>query len=237
LFNYDFCTLICYYLSFFVVFFSHDFLGMPTDQKTTRGGIRPGAGRKKGSSVYGESTQAIRVPESMVPELKLMLVHRQQQFLQSKLVGSINTNAIRSADSSVFLPTRNASKIEVPLFSSKVAAGFPSPADDYIEKTLDLNDLLIQKPAATFFVRAEGESMLGAGTHPNDILVVDRSIKPVIGKIIICALHGELTVKRLKSVGDEIILGAENLAYTDITVKGEFDCVIWGVVTNVIHPV
>ena len=210
---------------------------MSSDQKNTRGGVRPGAGRKKGSSVYGESTQAIRVPESMVPEVKSMLRHRQQQFLQSKLADSIDTKAIRSAGSPVFFPALNASKIEVPLFSSKVAAGFPSPADDYIEKTLDLNDLLIQKPAATFFVRAEGKSMLGAGIHPNDILVVDRSIKPIIGKIVICALHGELTVKRLKSVGNEIILGAENPAYTDITVKEEAAFVIWGVVTNVIHPV
>ncbi len=223
--------------SLFLLFFITLFKLMSTHQKPTRGGVRPGAGRKKGSSVYGESTQAIRVPESMVSEVKSMLVHRQQQFLQSKLVGSINTSSIHSADSSVFFPAENASKIKVPLFSSKVAAGFPSPADDYIEKTLDLNDLLIQKPAATFFVRAEGESMLGAGIHPNDILVVDRSIKPVIGKIVICALQGELTVKRLKSVSDEVILGAENPAYSDITVKKEFDFVIWGVVTNVIHPV
>ena len=89
------------------------------------------------------------------------------------------------------------------MFTDKVAAGFPSPANDYIEKTLDLNDLLVQKPAATFFVRAEGESMLGAGIHPNDILVVDRSIEAVPGKIVICALNGELTVKRLKSIADE----------------------------------
>lgn len=223
--------------SIFLVIFSHSFLVMPTDQKHTRGGIRSGAGRKKGSSVYGESTQAIRVPESMLPEVKSMLLHRQQQFLQSESAGSNNVEAIRSVNSTVFFPARDANKVEVPLFSSKVAAGFPSPADDYIEKTLDLNDLLIQKPAATFFVRAEGESMLGAGIHPNDILVVDRSIKPVIGKIVICALQGELTVKRLKSIGDEIILGAENPAYADITVKKEFDFVIWGVVTNVIHPV
>ncbi len=210
---------------------------MSTANKPTRGGIRPGSGRKKGSSVYGESTQAIRVPESMVPEVKSMLLHRQQQFLQSKSADAIHTKTIHSANSAVFFPAINASKVEIPLFSSKVAAGFPSPADDYIEKTLDLNDLLIQKPAATFFVRAEGESMLGAGIHPNDILVVDRSIKPIIGKIIICALYGELTVKRLKSVADKIILAAENPAYADITVKEEADFVIWGVVTNVIHPV
>jgi SOS-response transcriptional repressor LexA len=83
----------------------------------------------------------------------------------------------------------------LPLFNGKVAAGFPSPADDYVEKNLDLNELLVQKPAATFFVRAQGESMLGAGIHPNDILVVDRSLEAVPGKVVICAINGELTVK------------------------------------------
>src|SRR5208283_3271949 len=73
-------------------------------------------------------------------------------------------------------PAPDRERLPLPLFTSKVAAGFPSPADDYIEKNLDLNELLVQKPAATFFVRAQGESMLGAGIHPNDILVVDRSI-------------------------------------------------------------
>ena len=98
----------------------------------------------------------------------------------------------------VLLPMPQPCALPLPLFSGKVAAGFPSPADDYIEKSLDLNELLVQKPAATFFVRAQGESMLGAGIHPNDILVVDRSIAPVPGKIVICALNGELTVKRLE---------------------------------------
>ena len=72
----------------------------------------------------------------------------------------------------------------------KVSAGFPSPADDYIEKTLDLNELLVQKPAATFFSRVQGNSMTGAGIFPNDILVVDRSIDPVSGKVVICAVDG-----------------------------------------------
>jgi len=188
--------------------------------KPQRGGARPGAGRKKGSSVYGETTKAIRVPESMVPEVEAMLGHRKLLFKNS---------------SAVSLPSVSPSHVEIPLFSGKVAAGFPSPADDYIEKTLDLNDLLIHKPAATFFVRAEGESMLGAGIHPNDILVVDRSIEPVVGKVVICALNGELTVKRLKSIGSEITLGAENPTYADIIVQEEIDFMIWGVVTNVIH--
>lgn len=188
------------------------------------GGARAGAGRKKGSSVYAESTKAIRVPESLLPEIKNMLTLRKQAI-----------NKLHIASANILFPSPAAQQLDIPLFSGKVAAGFPSPADDYIEKTLDLNDLLVKKPAATFFVRAEGESMLGVGIHPNDILVVDRSLEPVVGKIIICALNGELTVKRLKSIGDTIVLGAENPAYADIVVSKEIDLLIWGVVTNVIH--
>jgi DNA polymerase V len=127
-------------------------------------------------------------------------------------------------------------QVLLPLFTGKVAAGFPSPADDYIEKTLDLNELLVKKPAATFFVRAQGESMLGAGIHPNDILVVDRSIDPVPGHIVICALNGELTVKRLDRENEQWRLKSENPAYADIPIYEELELVIWGIVTNVIHP-
>lgn len=128
-------------------------------------------------------------------------------------------------------------KRRLPLFISKVAAGFPSPADDYVEKTLDLEELLIQKPAATFFVRAQGDSMLGAGIHPNDILVVDRSKEPMPDKIVICALNGELTVKRLMVTDGQWRLKAENPAYPDIPLTDDLETVFWGTVTNVIHPV
>jgi DNA polymerase V len=137
----------------------------------------------------------------------------------------------------VLLPTLWPCVLPLPLFSGKVAAGFPSPADDYVEKTLDLNELLVQKPAATFFVRAQGESMLGAGIHPNDILVVDKSITPIPGKIVICALNGELTVKRLECYNGQWQLKAENPAYADIVTHDELEMVIWGIVTNVIHAV
>lgn len=135
-----------------------------------------------------------------------------------------------------WLPARAPCQVPLPLFTGKVAAGFPSPADDYIEKTLDLNELLVKKPAATFFVRAEGESMLDAGIHPNDILVVDRSIEPVPGKIVICALNGALTVKRLLRRNGGWVLAAENPLYTDIALNEGLELVVWGVVTNVIHP-
>ena len=136
----------------------------------------------------------------------------------------------------VLLPAPLPRILPLTLFSGKVAAGFPSPADDYVEKSLDLNELLVQKPAATFFVRAQGESMLGAGIHPNDILVVDRSIDPVPGKMVICALNGELTVKCLQRDNGHWQLQAENPAYADIVLHDELEMVIWGVVTNVIHP-
>ncbi|WP_431066742.1 LexA family protein [Methylotuvimicrobium sp.] len=199
---------------------------MPDDSPSKRGGFRAGAGRKKGSSAYGETTRAIRVPESLIPEVTTMLAIRKRQF-----------ETVKSCSADVLVPAPRLNAVKIPLFIGKVAAGFPSPADDYIEKTLDLNDLLIKKPAATFFVRAEGESMLGAGIHPNDILIVDRSLKPVPGKILICALNGELTVKRLKKLGGEIVLAAENPAYPDIHIRENSELVIWGVVTNVIHAV
>jgi DNA polymerase V len=128
-------------------------------------------------------------------------------------------------------------RLRLPLFAGKVSAGFPSPAADHIEKNLDLNELLIQKPAATYFVRAQGESMLGAGIHPNDILVVDRSLEPAAGKVVICALNGELTVKRLTCENEQWALKAENPDYPDILLSDDLELVVWGVVTNVIHPV
>ena len=135
----------------------------------------------------------------------------------------------------IWYPAIKLNKCPLPLFMGKVSAGFPSPADDYIEKTLDLNELLVQKPAATFFARAQGNSMTGAGIFPNDILVVDRSIEPVSGKVVICAIDGELTVKRLIMEAGQWKLRAENTDYPDIMIYEEIDMVSWGVVTNVIH--
>ncbi len=147
----------------------------------------------------------------------------------------IQVAPLNQANFDYLIPAFRPGTLALPLFNGKVAAGFPSPADDYVDKTLDLNELLVQKPAATFFVRAQGESMLGAGIHPNDILIVDRSIEPVSGKIVICALNGELTVKRLQRNNGQWQLKAENAAYPDIVIHEELEMVIWGVVTNVIH--
>jgi DNA polymerase V len=137
----------------------------------------------------------------------------------------------------IFKPAIKLKHIRLPLFAGKVSAGFPSPASDYVDKTLDLNDLLVQHPAATFFVRAQGESMRDVGIHHNDILVVDRSLEPVSGKIVVCAINGELTVKRLVYEPGRWMLKAENPTYPNIPLNDDLELVIWGVVTNVIHPV
>lgn len=126
---------------------------------------------------------------------------------------------------------------QFPLYGSKVPAGFPSPADDYIEKQLDLNEHLIKHPSATFFVRVSGNSMINAGIHENDILVVDRSITPVTGKIVVAAIDGQLTVKRLHKTNEKLFLMPENQEFEPIEVREGSEVYIWGVVTNVIHAV
>lgn len=123
----------------------------------------------------------------------------------------------------------------LPLFSNTVSAGFPSPADDHIETTLNLNSHLIKNPASTFLVRVSGESMKDAGIFPGDILIVDRSIDPVDGKIVIAAIDGELTVKRLRIKTDAVYLMPENKAFKPIVVGELQDLNIWGVVCHVIR--
>ncbi len=122
-----------------------------------------------------------------------------------------------------------------PLFVASVSAGFPSPADDYIEGKLDLNTYLIKHPAATFFVRVEGDSMIDAGIHSGDILIVDRALEPVDNSVVIAAVHGELTVKRIRKSKSKLFLVPENGCYEPLEVTEEMDVEVWGVVTTVIH--
>lgn len=125
----------------------------------------------------------------------------------------------------------------LPLFIARISAGFPSPADDFIDKNLDLNEHLIRHPAATFFVRVEGNSMINAGINSGDLLIVDRALEPADNKIVIAVLNGELTVKRIRKVGDRLFLQPENPAYKPIEVSTDAQFEVWGVVTNVIHSV
>lgn len=126
-------------------------------------------------------------------------------------------------------------RVKLPLYECPIPAGFPSPAEDYMGDKLDLNDLLIKKPAATFFVRVEGDSMTGAHINHNDILVVDRSLTPKHGDIVIAEVDGELMVKRLHLKG-RVMLCPENDRYRPIPVSSESELAVWGVATSVIHP-
>ncbi len=135
----------------------------------------------------------------------------------------------------IISPDAEASASPQPLFMAPVYAGFPSPADDYIEGKLDLNDYLIKHPAATFFVRAAGDSMIDAGIHSGDILIVDRALEPCNDHVVIAVIDGELTVKRICKSGDKLFLMADNRYYKPIEVTEEMNCCIWGVVTAVIH--
>ena len=119
-------------------------------------------------------------------------------------------------------------RLDLPVYATRVSAGFPSPADDYIEGELDLNRYLVRRPAATFFIRAQGESMMDAGIFDGDLLVVDRGIALRAGDIVIAVLHGELTVKRIRMAGGQPVLSADNPAFPDICPD---EAELWGVVT------
>ena len=124
---------------------------------------------------------------------------------------------------------------EIPLIESAVPAGFPSIAEDYVDRALNLQELLVKHPAATFFVRVKGTSMLDAGIQTNDILIVDRALTPTHNKIVIARINGELTVKRLHIEANRVMLIAENKSYDPIEITSSMDFEVWGVVTFIIH--
>ena len=133
------------------------------------------------------------------------------------------------------VPAINPPPLALTLFASPVCAGFPSPADDYVAATLDLNEHLIAHKEATFFVRAKGQSMIGANIHDGDLLVVDRSLNPTHRAVVIAVVDGEFTVKRLHKRAGRIRLLAENPDYAPIDFADGQELQVWGVVTNVIH--
>ena len=134
-----------------------------------------------------------------------------------------------------FYSSATTTDIKVPLYASAVSAGFPSPADDYLELSLDLNKYLIKHPAATFYVRVKGDSMINAGIHDGDLLIVDKSVEPENDDVVVCVINGEFTVKRLKKVNGEIYLIPENSHYQAVKISENMDFQVWGVVTYTIH--
>ncbi len=127
--------------------------------------------------------------------------------------------------------------LALPLLPFGVSAGFPSPALDFIDLTIDLNKHLIKHPSATFYGRVKGESMKDAGIHDGDLLVIDKSIEPIDGKIAVCYIDGEFTLKRIKLNKKGLWLMPANEKYEPIKVEEHNDLKIWGVITHVIKSV
>ncbi len=123
---------------------------------------------------------------------------------------------------------------ELPLLRHRISAGFPSPADEYIEKGLDLNTYLVRNKAATFFFRVMGDSMIGASIHDGDMLIVDRSIEPRHRHIVLAVINNEYTVKRLYSHNEIVELHAENPAYAPIRFNEYEELQVWGVVVGAV---
>lgn len=142
---------------------------------------------------------------------------------------------IKDTQNLIFYSANFKNKQEIPLFASSISAGFPSPADDYVELSLDLNEHLIKHPSATFYARAKGDSMINVGINDGDLLVVDRSLEIYDNCIAVCIIDGEFTVKRLKKTTNKILLVPENEEYKTIEISKFNDFEVWGIVSYVIH--
>jgi DNA polymerase V len=183
---------------------------MTESTKPLHGGPRPGAGRPN-----REPTKVVRLPVRLASAVQ----------------------ALVAAPTGARVPCPDAARLTLPMFGHKVRAGFPSPADDYVEAFLDLNEHLIEHKDATFFVQATGDSMTGAGIQEGNLLVVDRALEARHGDIVIAVIDGELTVKRLEKRRGKIRLVAENPDYAAIEFKEGQELTIWGIVTSVIQRI
>ncbi|NDB82494.1 MAG: DNA polymerase V [Alphaproteobacteria bacterium] len=209
----------------------------------SRGGKRDGAGRPQGIGKYSCVTKPMRVPVDMIEQIDFFI----KANLANKLIN--NTQAVsdiyqldaianKEDKGSVDLYHNSGVALEdykLPLYDSLISAGLPSPADDHVSRKLNLNEYLIPRPNATFFVKVTGDSMIDANIHEGDLLIVDRSIEAKHNKIIIAALGAELTVKRLYKKNGILKLVAENPNYSDLIIEEGQDLLVWGVVTRVIH--
>lgn len=145
--------------------------------------------------------------------------------------------SIKTTTPLTFFTPENVNTLGAVYFDTGISAGFPSPAEDFKQERLSLDNELIKNKEATFFARVSGQSMIDAGLNDNDLLVIDRSLSPAHNKIAVCFLDGEFTVKRLLVKNDEVWLQPENKNYQAIQITEANDFVIWGIVTNVIKKV
>jgi DNA polymerase V len=200
---------------------------MNNDNKTkpSRGGKRLNAGRKTGTGKFGEPTEVVRIPASQKPVIvDFLAAYQRKQQLEDAI-----------EISSLMLPALNHKAIKIPLFNSKVPAGFPSPADDHVEKRLDPSEYLVDQADATFFVTIQGESMIETGLMPGDKAVVDRSKIPVIGDIVLAVVDGDFTIKilnRQKNGNPRLLPANASGKYQPIEIKEGMQFEVWGVVTG-----
>jgi DNA polymerase V len=176
------------------------------------GGARPGSGPRP-----GPPTKVVRLP---VPVAEF-----------ARKLATVKS----PGDVAVFLDIENRTAQRVPMMAWSAACGFPSPAEDYVDRPLDFNELLIEHPAATFAIRIEGDSMTGAGIFPGDIAVVDRAREPVNGSIVLALLDGAFTVKRYRTKDGAVWLQAENPAFPDMPIADGQALEVWGVITRSIR--
>lgn len=196
---------------------------MPKKKEFEHGGARENAGRK---AQFNEPTKVIRVPESQVNFIKNWLLNNVKTDNQTDFSSKLKIQQVHPNNDKIY---------QIPLATERVAAGFPSPAQDDIEQALDLNEYLIRNENATFIVKANSLSMLDAGIDINDPLIVDRSIPAKSGDIVIALIDNDFTVKRLmidtQFQPAKVWLKAENPDYQNIYIEEGQELVIWGVVT------
>jgi len=140
-----------------------------------------------------------------------------------------------SSDKNKIYKFNNKKSADVGLYVSSISAGFPSPAEDHIDVSLNLNDYLVKHPSSTFYIYVKGDSMIGAGIYDGDLMVVDRSLEPQSNNVVVAVIDGEFTVKRIHKNNKQIYLLPDNKNYKRILIKKDMDFQIWGVVTHSIH--
>jgi len=189
------------------------------------GGKREGSGRKEGTGKFREPTSVVRIPASQKSVIKDFLAAYQRKKLLTSL----------DALGEIELPALHTQPIKLPLYTSKVSAGFPSPAEEHVEKRLDPSEFLIDQKDATFFVTIQGYSMIDVGLLPGDKAVVDRSKLASIGDIVLAVIDGQFTIKTLarKRDGTPRLLPANSMGdYSPIEITEIMSFEIWGVVTG-----
>jgi DNA polymerase V len=200
---------------------------MSNESQKSRGGKRPGAGRKPGSTTRLEETIVIRIPASQKPVVSnLMEAYAAKQRLRQL---KANLDAVEVFDQ----PAEDLQAISLPLFQSKVPAGFPSPADDHVDKRLDPNEYLIDQADTTFFVTIQGESMIEVGLMPGDKAVIDKGKVAVVGDIVLAMVDGGFTIKTLAAQKDgspKLLPANASGKYAPIIIQEPMQFQIWGVV-------